>query len=91
MHSDNNTHRPAPVRYSDVLAIRVAPELREAIQAAAAKRGQKPAEWIRNALWTVLALEGIAGNPDIRADGARRYARIEGGAIVDVVYRKPTP
>jgi hypothetical protein len=80
-----------PVQYSDRLDVRIAPDLRLAIQASAAKRGQKPAEWLRNALWTVVALEGIGGAPDIRADGKRRYARVEGGAIVDVVYSEPAP
>lgn len=79
------------VRYSDVLAVRVAPELREAIQALAARAGTKPAEWARRALWTVIALQGNDDNPDVRADGKRRYARLEGGALTDVIYREPTP
>lgn len=79
------------VRYSDVMAIRVEPRLREAIQASATKYGQKPAEWIRNALWSVVALQGNDDNPDVRANGERRYAHLTGGAIVDVVYRRPTP
>jgi hypothetical protein len=77
------------VRYRDVMAIRVAPELRAAIRASATRYGVKPAEYVRNALWTAVALQGSEDAPDIRADGKRRYARIEGGAIVDVIYRKP--
>lgn len=91
MHSDNNTHRTAPVRYSDILGVRMEPRLREAIRDAAAKYGVKESEYVRNALWTAIALQGNDDNPDVRTDGKRRYARIEGGAIVDVVYRKPAP
>jgi len=79
------------VRYRDRMDIRVEPALRIAIQDAAAKHRVKPAEWLRNALWTVVALQGNDDNPDVRADGKRRYARIEGGALVDIVYREPTP
>lgn len=82
---------PEPVAYSDRMDIRVEPRLREAIQASALKYGVKPAEYIRNALWTAIALQGNDDNPDVRTDGKRRYARIEGGAIVDVIYRKPAP
>jgi hypothetical protein len=91
MHSDNNTHRPAPVRYSDVLGIRMEPRLREAIQASAAKYGVKPAEYIRNALWTAIALQGNEDTPDVRANGERRYAHLIGGGVVDIIYAKPAP
>jgi hypothetical protein len=80
-----------PVAYSERMDIRVEPRLREAIQASAAKYGVKPAEYIRNALWTVIALQGNEHAPDVRADGKRRYARIEGGAVVDIVYQAPAP
>ena len=69
----------------------VEPRLREAIQASAAKYGVKPATYIRNALWTVIALQGNDETPDIRADGKERYAHLIGGAVVDIVYRHPTP
>ena len=82
---------PEPVSYSDRLDIRVEPALREALQALAARHRVKPAELIRNALWTAVALQGNDETPDIRADGKRRYARLEGGAIVDVVYADPAP
>jgi hypothetical protein len=69
--------------------IRVEPRLREAIQASAAKYGVKPAEYIRNALWTAIALQGNEDTPDVRADGKRRYAHVFGGGLVDIVYAKP--
>jgi hypothetical protein len=76
----------APVTYSDRMDIRVETALRLAIQDAAAKHRVKTAEFIRNALWSAIALQG---SDDIRADGKRRYARLEGGAIVDVIYAEP--
>jgi hypothetical protein len=79
-----------PVQYSDVLHVRVEQRLREAIQTSAAKYGVKPAEFVRNALWTVLALQGNDDNPDVRADGTRRYAHLMNG-VVDVRYLEPTP
>jgi len=42
-------------------------------------------EWVRQAARTCAMLEGVLF-PDTRTDGKRRYARIEGGAIVDVQY-----
>lgn len=78
------------VKYSDVMAIRVEPRLREAIQASALKHGVKPAEYIRNALWTAIALQGTDETPDVRPDGKRRYAHLLGGCLVDIVYRHPT-
>jgi hypothetical protein len=80
-----------PVAYSDRMDVRVEPRLREAIQALALKHRVKPAEYIRNALWTAVALEGTDETPAIRADGKRRYAHLIGGALVDIVYRDPTP
>jgi hypothetical protein len=88
-HSDANNTMIAPVRYSDVLAIRMEPRLREAIQAAAAKYGVKEAEYVRNALWTAIALQGSEDTPDVRDDGKRRYAHLIGGAVVDIIYAKP--
>jgi hypothetical protein len=82
---------PGPISYSDRMDIRVEPALRIAIQDAAAKHRVKVAELIRNLLWTGIALQGSDETPDVRPDGKRRYARLEGGAIVDVVYRDPTP
>lgn len=79
-----------PVAYSERMDVRVEPRLREAIQASAARYGVKPAHYIRNALWTVIALEGTDETPPIRADGARRYAHILGGVLTHIVYRHPT-
>ena len=88
------------IRYSDVVATRMAPELREAIQDAAAMRGQKPAEWVRRALWTALALDGFnpatvlprdAGSLYDVLDGRQRWARIEGDQIKGMAYHDAKP
>jgi hypothetical protein len=79
------------VSYSDVLHVRMTPELRLAIQAAAARAGCKPAQYVRDALWSIVTLEGDEAMPAIRADGKRLYTHLIGGAIVDGVYRHPTP
>lgn len=46
--------------------------------------------WMRHAAMTVAILEGVLF-PDVRTDGKRRYARIEGGAILDVRYIADEP
>jgi hypothetical protein len=81
----------APVSYSDRMDVRVEPRLREALQALAAMHGIKPAELIRNLLWTGISLSGTDEHPAIRADGKRRYAHLLGGVLTDIVYRDPTP
>ena len=62
-----------PVRYSDTFTIRCQPELREQVERAALARGQKPAEYGRQALKTSLRLDGYdpATNdaPDALTDG----------------------
>jgi len=45
---------------------------------------------VRQAAMTCAVLEGVMF-PDVRIDGKRRYARIEGGAIVDVAYLPDMP
>jgi hypothetical protein len=80
-----------PVAYSERMDIRVEPRLREAIQEAAARYGVKPAEFIRNSLWTALALRDSDDAPAVRSDGARLYVHLLGGKIVDGIYREPTP
>jgi hypothetical protein len=47
-----------PVRYSDVLKLRLSPEVTAAVAQAAASRGQRPAEWHRAAIRMALRLEG---------------------------------
>lgn len=39
---------------------------------------------------TIAMLEGVLF-PDVRTDGKRRYARIEGGCLVDVAYLPDVP
>jgi hypothetical protein len=82
---------PEPVKYSDLMAVKVEPQLRLALQALAARHRVKVSELIRNSLWTAVALHGNDENPDVRPNGERRYARLEGGAVTDVIYAKPTP
>jgi hypothetical protein len=70
---------------SDIFQVRLPPQLRVAIEAAAKARGMSSSAWLRQAATTCAMLEGVMF-PDVRTDGKRRYARIEGGAIVDVQY-----
>jgi hypothetical protein len=44
---------------SDVIAIRITSELRDAIFAAAAKRGMSASVWLRDAAKTICRLQGI--------------------------------
>jgi hypothetical protein len=86
-----NRHIRAPAQ-SGLMQVRLTPQLRDAIGEAATARGMSASAWLRNAAMTVAMLEGVVF-PDVRTDGKRRYARIEGGAIVDVAYLPdmPTP
>jgi len=74
-----------PVVHSNTLRIRLQPQLCDAIIDAAVARGMTASAWMRHAAMTVAMLEG-ALFPDVRVDGKRRYARIEGGAVVDIRY-----
>jgi hypothetical protein len=76
--------------HSNTLRVRLQPQLRDAISDAATARGMSASAWVRSAAMTVARLEGVLF-PDVRADGKRRYARIEGGAIVDVQYLADAP
>jgi len=75
---------------SNTLTVRLEPQLTDAIIDAAVARGMSSSEWVRQACRTVALLEGTLF-PDVRDDGKRRYARIEGGAIVEVAYLPDTP
>ena len=74
-----------PPTHSDLLQVRLTPQLRDAIGEAATARGMSASAWVRSACMTVAMLEGVMF-PDIRTDGKRRFARIEGGCLVDVAY-----
>lgn len=78
-------HQPRPVIASTLIKVRLSPQLRAAIEAAAKARGMTASGWMRQAATTCAMLEGVMF-PDARTDGKRRYARLEGGAIVDVQY-----
>ena len=86
-----NRHSKTPMQ-SDAMKVRIKPTLRDAISEAAAARGMSASAWLRHAAMTVAMLEGVMF-PDVRTDGKRRYARIEGGCLVDVAYLPdlPTP
>src|SRR5688572_24986836 len=84
---DQQTRLVAP---SDDLKVRLSPQLRDAISEAATRRGMTASGWLRQAATTCAMLEGVLF-PDVRTDGKRRYARIEGGAIVDVAYLPDVP
>jgi hypothetical protein len=81
----------APVQLNG-MRVRLTPQLHDAIGEAARRRGMSACAWLRNAAMTVAMLEGVLF-PDVRGDGMRRYARIEGGCLVDVAYLPdmPTP
>jgi hypothetical protein len=79
-----------PVARSGLMQVRLSPQLRDAISDAATARGMTASAWVRHAAMTVAMLEGVLF-PDVRTDGKRRYARIEGGAIVDVQYLADQP
>lgn len=48
-----------PVRFSDTIKIRCQPEVTALVDQAARSRGQKPAEYIRQAVLTGLRLDGF--------------------------------
>lgn len=75
---------------SDDLKVRLSPQLRDAISEAAKRRGMTASGWLRQAATTCAMLEGVLF-PDVRTDGKRRYARIEGGCLVDVAYLPDVP
>jgi hypothetical protein len=52
-----------PVRYSDLLRIKVSPALAAAVDQAALASGVKPSQWVRSALATGLALAGVDTAP----------------------------
>lgn len=90
------------VRFSSRLTIRTEPETLASIDRAAAGRGTKPSEYIRQALRTALALDGFdPGQPapspaDAGAlydvvEGKQRFARIDGGNIAAMSYHDERP
>lgn len=48
-----------PVRYSDTVTVRCRPEVTALVERAALARGQKPSEYVRQALQTCLRLDGF--------------------------------
>jgi hypothetical protein len=69
-----------PVRYSDVLKLRLSPEVTAAVASAAAARGQRPAEWHRAAIRMALRLEGIdLTTPQATRPGSLEWALIATG------------
>jgi hypothetical protein len=85
MTATTHNRQKRPLVHSNMLRVRLHPQLADAIIDAATARGMTASAWMRHAAITVAMLEG-ALFPDVRHDGKRRYARIEGGAIVDIQY-----
>jgi hypothetical protein len=85
-----HNHSKRPLVHSTTLRVRLHPQLCDGIREAATARGMSASGWMRQAATTVAMLEGV-GFPDMRPDGKRRYARIEGGAVVDVAYLPDVP
>ena len=90
-HSPANNRISAPVRYSDVLAIRMEKRLREAIQASLTKYGVKEAEYVRNALWTTVAFHGSEKPRRATRWQATLCPHLIGGGVVDIILWKPAP
>lgn len=68
------------VRHSDVLSLRLSPDVTALIAQAAAARGQRPAEWHRQAIRTQLALEGFDLTVAVRpAAGDPEWALVQVG------------
>ena len=91
----------AEIRYNSTVTVRCSPELVAAVDYAAQARGCKPAEWVRQALGTALALDGVTLAPvmprdaaslyNVTADGQSRYALVNGDRIVSVSYSVEAP
>ncbi|MBV9556356.1 MAG: hypothetical protein JO254_04710 [Pseudolabrys sp.] len=88
------------ITHNVVVAVRVSPEVDALISKAAEARGMKGAEWMRQAIASVLSVEGFdprpAASPAAGAlydvlDGRKRYARIENGEITAVHYFAERP
>lgn len=69
-----------PIRFSATLAIRCTPELNRTIDQAARQRGCKPAEWVRQALHTCLALEGV--DVTVTDEPPQQFALVRGGTFI---------
>jgi hypothetical protein len=89
MTAPPNRHARPPERRNG-MRVRLSPQLHSAISEAATRRGMSDCAWLRQAAMTVAMLEGVMF-PDIAPDGKRRYARIEGGALVDIAYLPDVP
>ena len=81
--------------YSDIVHVRIAPLVNVMISDAAAQRGQKPAEWLRNAIRTALQIDGFdpatipprdAGTLYDVIDGKQRYALVSPGQPNPIVH-----
>ena len=72
-----------PVRYSDSVTVRCRPEVTALVERAALARGQKPSEYVRQALQTSLRLDGFdpAHNPAHDGSAALEPSLPHTGAI----------
>lgn len=83
--------------FSGVMTFRASPATLKAMDTAANKRGMKSAEWLRNAVATGLALDGVsveprdAGSLYDKVEGRQRYALVRDGEVVSMDYRDAHP
>ena len=80
------------VRYSNSVTVRCQPEVTALVERAAQRRGQKPSEYVRQALLTGLRLDGFdpadiaprdAGSLyNVTPDGRRKYAIVSAGRML---------
>jgi hypothetical protein len=66
--------------YSDLLHLRIDPQLNRLIAAAAVARGTKPSEWCRHAIRTALQLDGFDPQQDCQ------YALVANGELVRATF-----
>jgi hypothetical protein len=73
--------------FSGVMTFRASPATLKAMDTAANKRGMKAAEWLRNAVATGLALDGVSVEPRDAGslynviDGMRHWALVKDGTV----------
>ncbi|MFA9295799.1 hypothetical protein V3G65_25840, partial [Escherichia coli] len=79
-------------RFDDSMTVRLPASIPQAVKRAAARRGQKDAEYVRAALVSALKADGIepeqpsasAGELYDVVDGRKRFAKIEAGIVTSM-------
>lgn len=89
-----------PVRYSDTVTVRCQPGVIALVESAAVARGQKPSEYVRQALLTGLRSDGFdpatiaprdAGTLYNVVGGQRCYALVVGDCVKHMSYSAEAP